>query len=82
MADKPNPALEEAYDLLSHFHHLDEGSEEERSLNNKYFRDSVYRMIMMEFHLAIESLLKGLIYDALPRGRTFTAKENRAPDQV
>jgi hypothetical protein len=34
-------------------------------------------MTIIEFHLAIESLLKDLIYKALPTRRAFTAKENR-----
>ncbi len=45
MNDGTHSALQEAYDLLDCFYHLDEGSEEDRSLNSKYFRDSVYRMI-------------------------------------
>jgi len=70
MADKTNPALEEAYDLLRHFYHLDEGSEEERSLNSRSFRESVYRMIIIEFHLAIESLLKDIEgYSCAQQGR-------------
>lgn len=78
MDDKPSPALREAYDLLDYFYHLDEGTDQERALNARYFRDSVYRMVIIEFHLAIESLLKDLIYKALPVRRAFTAKENRA----
>ncbi len=78
MNDQSSPALREAYDLLSHFYHLDEGTEADRALNSKYFRDSVYRMIVIEFHLAIESLLKDLIYHALPTRRAFTANQNRA----
>lgn len=75
---KGNRALEEAYDLIGYFYHLDDESEPSHSYNSKYFRASVYRMIIMEFHLAIESLLQDLIYDALPKRRAFTAQQNRA----
>jgi hypothetical protein len=78
MPDETPAALREAYDLLNHFHRLDEGSAVERTLNSKYLLHSVYRMIIMELHLSIESLLKDLIYSSLPQRRTFSAKENKS----
>jgi hypothetical protein len=74
---KSNRALEEAYDLINYFYQLDDESEPVHSLNSKYFRVSVYRLVVMELHMAIESLLQDLIYEALPKRRIFTARQNR-----
>lgn len=73
-----NRTLKEAYDLINYFYRLDEETEPERSYNSEYFRASIYRMIVMELHLAIESLLQDLIYSVLPKRRAFSARQNRS----
>jgi hypothetical protein len=75
---KTDRVLEEAYDLIKYFYDLDDKEEPGYTLNVSYFRSSTYRMIIMELHLAIESVLHDIIYDALPRRRVFTARQNHA----
>lgn len=58
-----NRALVEAQDLINYFYRLgDQDDERGHDLNSRYFRASVYRMIVMELHLAIESVLQDVLF--------------------
>jgi hypothetical protein len=70
--------LDEAHDLIGYFYDLEDKEEPGYTLNVGYFRSSTYRMIIMELHLAIESVLHDILYDALPKRRVFTAQQNRS----
>ena len=74
-----NRALDEAQDLINYFYHLDDQDDERgHDHNSRYFRASVYRMIVMELHLAIESVLQDVLFNILPQRRVFTVRQNRA----
>lgn len=74
-----NRALNEAQDLINYFYNLDDQDDERgHDLNSRYFRASVYRMIVMELHLAIESVLQDVLLNVLPQRRVFTVQQNRA----
>ena len=74
-----NRVIDEAHDLISYFYNLDEQDDESRhELNSRYFRASVYRMIVMELHLAIESVLQDILFNVLPQRRVFTVQQNRS----
>lgn len=68
--------LQEGFDLLNHFYGFDRVGDSDRYLQAEAFRQDVYRLIVLQFHLSIEELLKSLIYDALPTRQTFTVKQN------
>jgi len=66
--------LREGYDLLNYFYKLDE--EELSRIQQSSFRDDIFRLVILHFHLAIEELLKSFIFQKLPNRRTLTAKQN------
>jgi hypothetical protein len=74
-----NRVLDEAQDLISYFYRLDDQDDERgHDHNSRYFHASVYRMIVMELHLAIESVLQDLLFNVLPQRRVFTVQQNRS----
>jgi hypothetical protein len=74
-----NRALDEAQGLINYFYHLDDQDDEiGYDVNSRYFRASVYRMIVMELHLAIESVLQDVLFNTLPQRRVFSVQQNRS----
>ncbi|HEY1644927.1 MAG TPA: hypothetical protein VGF75_00905 [Candidatus Saccharimonadales bacterium] len=74
MASARERKLKEAYDLLEYFYNLND--EDYPLLQAENFRMDVFRLIIIHFHLAIEELLKSIVYRSLPSRRTFTPKQN------
>lgn len=69
----------EGYDLLNYFYGFSKTDDPDQYLQKDSFRQDVYRLIVIQFHLTIEDLLKGFIYEAIimtSKRKVFTDKQN------
>src|SRR5438270_12326700 len=69
----------EGFKLLNDFYGFSKEGDPDQFTMKESFRQDIYRLIVIQFHLTIEEMLKGLIYEALrrtARGKVFTNKQN------
>lgn len=70
-------AVQEGFDLINSFYGFTRGEVDDKYLMKDSFRQDVYRLIILQMHMAIESVLKDLIVKALPKRRAHTIKQNK-----
>ena len=69
----------EGFTLLNDFYGFSHEGDPDQFIMKESFRQDVYRLIVIQFHLTIEELLRGFIYEALrhtAKGKVFTNKQN------
>lgn len=69
--------VEEGFDLLNYFYGFSKENDDDRYLMKDTFRQDVYRLIVLQFHMAIELILKDFIVQALPKRKVFTVRQNK-----
>jgi len=75
---KPVPReVKEGFDLLNYFYGFEKEGDPDQYLMKESFRQDMYRLIILQLHMAIEGILKEFIYQSLPQRKTFTAKQNK-----
>ena len=76
--DVPAP-VREGRELLDYFYGFSRKDDPDRYLQQDEFRQDVYRIIVIQMHLAIEELVRSFLFEKLtiePDPGTFTYKEN------
>jgi hypothetical protein len=74
----PQP-VREGRDLLDYFYGFSREDDPDRYSMQNEFRQDVYRLIVIQFHLAIEDLVRSFVFErvtSLPDPGTFTYEKN------
>ena len=74
----PEP-VREGRDLLDYFYGFSQEDAPDRYLQQDAFRQDVYRLIVIQFHLSIEELVRSFVFEKLtspPDPETFTYEKN------
>jgi len=78
-ADELPEPVQEGRDLLDYFYGFSQEDDLDRYLQQENFRQDVYRLIVMNFHLSIEELVRSFVFERLtspPDPGTFTYEKN------
>lgn len=76
--DLPGP-IREGLDLLGYFYGFSSEGDPDRYIRKEDFRQDAYRIIVMNFHLSIEELIRSFVFEKLgspPDPGTFTYEKN------
>lgn len=76
--DIPEP-VREGRDLLDYFYGFSREEDPDRYLQQESFRQDVYRLIVIQFHLSIEELVRSFVFEKLtspPDPGTFTYEKD------
>lgn len=74
----PEP-VQEGRDLLDYFYGFSQEDDLDLYLQQENFRQNVYRLIVMNFHLSIDDLVRSFVFERLtspPDPGTFTYEKN------
>jgi len=78
VSEVPNP-VREGRDLLDYYYGFSREGDPDRYLLKEEFRQDVYRLIVIQLHLAIEELVRSFVFEKLtspPDLGTFTYESN------